>query len=440
MKRYIAAIAFGSIVLGGAVRTQAQQPPALPTSTSDGIPSTETGTAQGETISLDQLVREALDRNPEIQSYSRRVTAMRARVPQAKTLPDPEVSIGWMGSIKPFTVMDGDPSSYRGITAMEMFPYPGKLKLRGQIADREAEAVGWEYEDARRRVVAKVKTAYYDYFYAHEATDITQKNKDLMEKLYKIAEARYQVGKGIQQDVLKAQVELSRLLQQLTILDQQEKTAKVRLNTLLNRDPETPLPAPASFQQAGFTETLEQLYHLAQQNDTSLQQDQRLIERDQYQIDLAKKSYLPDFTVGYMYQQRPDMPDMHGVTAGINIPIFYKTKQREEVREATESLISQQKNQENRKTNLFFEVKEQYLAAKSSEELARLYSTAVVPQSSLALESSMSAYEVGKVDFLTILDNFVTVLDYQVAYYRELTNYQIALARLEPLVGVELTK
>jgi cobalt-zinc-cadmium efflux system outer membrane protein len=440
MRLFIAMMAIGSMALGGAIRARAQQPPALPATTSDRTSSTRTGAAQGETISLDELVREALDKNPEIQSYSRRVTAMRARVPQAKTLPDPEVSVGWMGRIKPFSVMDGDPSSYRGITAMEMFPYPGKLKLRGKIADREAEATQWEYEAARRRVVSKVKTAYYDYSYAHEAIDITQKNKDLMEKLYKIAEARYQVGKGIQPDVLKAQVELSRLLQQLTILNQREKTAKVRLNTLLNRDPETPLPPPASFQQADLTETLEQLYHLAQQNDTGLQQDQRLIERDHDQIALAKRNYLPDFTVGYMYQQRPDMPDMHGVTVGINIPIFYKSKQREEVRGATESLIGEQKNQENRKTNLFFEVKEQYLAAKSSEELARLYSTAVVPQSSLALESSMSAYEVGKVDFLTILDNFVTVLDYQVGYYRELANYQIALARLEPLVGVELTK
>ena len=134
------------------------------------------------------------------------------------------------------------------------------------------------------------------------------------------------------------------------------------------------------------------------------------------------------------------MPDMHGFTVTANIPVFYKTKQREAVREAAEQLASSRLSKENRQTELFFTVKEQYLLAKSSSELMKLYSQAVVPQSSLALESSMASYQVGTVDFLTILINFTTVLDYEVNYYRELANYQVALARLEPLVGVELTK
>jgi outer membrane protein TolC len=141
-----------------------------------------------------------------------------------------------------------------------------------------------------------------------------------------------------------------------------------------------------------------------------------------------------------MYQQRPLMPDMNGLTVTANIPIFYKTKQREAVREATETLISSERSKDNRQTELFFAVKEQYLLAKSAEGLFQLYSQGVVPQSSLALESSMSAYQVGNVDFLTILSNFTTVLDYQIEYYRELANYNMALARLEPLVGMELTK
>ena len=131
---------------------------------------------------------------------------------------------------------------------------------------------------------------------------------------------------------------------------------------------------------------------------------------------------------------------MHGFTVGINIPIFYKTKQREGVIEATEDLIGARRSRDDRQTTVNFQVKEQYLAAKASEDLAQLYSGAVVPQSSLALESSMSSYEVGKADFLTMLENFLTVLDYEINYYRELSNYQMALARLEPLVGVELTK
>jgi outer membrane protein TolC len=141
-----------------------------------------------------------------------------------------------------------------------------------------------------------------------------------------------------------------------------------------------------------------------------------------------------------MYQQRPDLHDMHGFTVTTSIPIFYRTKQQQAVSEQTELLASSQRSKDSRKTELFFAVKQQYLLAKSSEQLLKLYSQAVVPQSSLTLESSMASYQVGTVDFLTIITNFTVVLDYEVSYYRELANYQIALANLEPLVGVELTK
>ena len=391
-------------------------------------------------VVLDQLISEALMNNPGVQSALRMVEARRRRVPQARALPDPVVSVGWMGDIKPFGVQRQDPSSYRSLSAMQEIPYPGKLKLRGDIADREAEALWWDYEAARREVVAEVEAAYYDYFAAFKAIEITRKNQDLLEKLVKIAETRYQVGKGIQQDVLKAQVELSRLRQRLTVFEQQQRTAQVRLNTLLFRAAEAPLGPPAPVERAELTYALETLYQLARENDTGLQREQRLIERNQLAVNLARKEYYPDLGVGYMYQNRPLMPEMHGFTFSINIPIFYKSKQREGVNEATEELVSAERSRENRETTLAFEVKQEYLAAKASEELARLYSQAIVPQSSLALESALAAYEVGSVDFLTLLDSFITVLDYEISYYRELANYQIALARLEPLVGVELTK
>lgn len=396
--------------------------------------------AQQPPVGLDDLVREALQKNPGVQSALRQVEAMRHRVPQVKTLPDPTVSAGWAGNITPFSVQKGDPSSTRAFAASQTIPYPGKLKLRGEIADREAGAAWWDYEAARRRLVADVKSAYYDYFAASKAVEITQKNKDLLQKLSSIAEARYQVGKGVQQDVLRSQVEISLLQQRLTVFEQQQRTAQVRLNTLLFRDPEGPLPSPASFEPVKIGHSLDELYTLAREQDTGLQREQRMIERNQYAVNLAQKDYRPDFGVAYMYQQRPDLQDMHGFTVTANIPIFYRTKQREAVREQTEQLAGSQRSKENRQTELFFAVKEQYLLAKSSEQLLKLYSQVVVPQSSLALESSMASYQVGTVDFLTILTNFTVVLDYEVNYYRELANYQMALARLEPLVGVELTK
>ncbi|MGH9862632.1 MAG: TolC family protein, partial [Candidatus Acidiferrales bacterium] len=172
----------------------------------------------------------------------------------------------------------------------------------------------------------------------------------------------------------------------------------------------------------------------------SLHREQQRIERQQVLLALARKQYYPDFEVGYTYWNRPLLPDMHGFMVGLNIPVFYRSKQRQEVSEATEELLSARRSRENQEVTVLFAVKEHYLAAQTSQELARLYSQAIVPQSSLALEAALAAYEVGSVDFQTVLESFSTVLNYEADYYRELANVRIALARLEPLVGMELTK
>jgi cobalt-zinc-cadmium efflux system outer membrane protein len=391
------------------------------------------------TASLPGLVDEALRANPGVQAALHTFEAQRRRVPQAKTLPDPTVGIGWAGNIAPFSVQEGDPSSYRGVSAAQQLLYPGKLKLRGEIASKEADAAYWDYEAVRRRVTAAVKSAYYDYFYYDKAIQITKNDKDLLQKLAAIAEARYRVGKGIQQDILKSQTEISLLLQRLTVLEQQRKTAQVRINTLLARDPEAPLPPAANIQQASLSYSLEQLYQLGRENDTNLHRQQEMVLRNERVINLAQKDYYPDLSIAYMYQQRPGLPDMNGFTFTVNVPVFYRTKQREAVRQATEEKISTQRSKDDRQNEVNFELKQQYLAAKASDDLLRLYSQGVVPQASLALESSMSSYQVGNVDFLSVLGNFSTVLNYEIDYYRELANYQMALAQLETIVGVDLT-
>jgi len=417
-----------------AVLAEAQQPAARVETEAQGA-----GAPTAATVSAEQLVSEALERNPGVQAARHRVLALRHRIPQVKSLPDPKVSVGWMGNAAPFSVQDGDPSSYRSVGVMQDLPFPGKLGLRGDIAGKEAQAAWWEYEAARRQVTADVKTAYFDYFFYAKAIAITEKNRDLLSKLAQIAEARYRVGKGIQQDVLKAQTELSLILERLTVLEQQRDTAQARLNTLLSRAPDTPLAPAAEVQPAVLGYSLDELYELARKNDPGLQGAKQAIERNQYAVSLAHKDAYPDFGVGYMYQQRPLMPDMHGVTVSVNIPIFYKSKQREAIKEATEETLSAQAARDNRLNQVNFEVKQEYLMAQASQKLYDLYAKGVVPQASLALESSMSSYEVGNADFLTVLANFSIVLQYQIEYYRELANYESALARLEPLTGVELT-
>lgn len=391
----------------------------------------------GGVLVLDDVIREGLEKNPSVQAAFHQVEAQRRRIPQVRTLPDPVVSTGWNGNITPYSVQNGDPSSSRFVSVSQQLLYPGKLKLRGDVVGKEVEAANWDYEAVRRRVVADLKMAYYEYFFQDKAIQTTQRNRELLQKLASIAEARYRVGKGIQQDVLKSQVEISLLLQKLTVLEQQRKTAQVRLNTLMARDPESPLPPAGEVAEHDLGMTLDELYAKARAADPVLQREQTMVQRSDVAINLAKRDYYPDFSVAYMYQQRPDMPDMNGFTFGINIPVFYKTKQREAVRQITEERISAERTRDNRQNELNFELKQQYLAAQASSQLLRLYSQGVVPQSSLALESSMSAYQVGNVDFLTVLGNFTTLLNYQVDYYRELANYESAVARIEALVGVD---
>jgi outer membrane protein TolC len=366
------------------------------------------------------------------------VAAQRRKISQARALPDPQVSVGWMGNATPFSVQQGDPSSYRSVGAMQMLPYPGKLRLKGEIAGKEMEAGAADYEAVRRKVASQAKATFFDYFYYDKALQVALKDKNLLQQLSKISEARYRVGKAMQQDVLKSQTEVSMLLQKITILEQQRAVAQARLNLLMARSPESPLPPADDVALTPSSRSLDDLYRLAEKNSPMLQREQRMVERNQIAVNLAEKEYRPDLSVGFMYQQRPDLPDMKGATFTINVPVFYRGKQREGVRQAQEEVIAAQKSREDRANETRFEIKQAYLAAKAARDLADLYTKAVVPQSSLTLESSMSAYQVGSNDFLTVLSNFSTLLNYETDYYRQVADYNMALAQIESLVGIEL--
>ena len=392
-----------------------------------------------QALSLDDVIREALEKNPEAQSAMHTVNAFKRRVPQAKALPDPMVSVGWAGNLAPFSLQNGDPSSYRGITVSEQFPYPGKLKLRGEIASKEADAAQADCEAIRRRVTAEVSGAYFDYFYFDQAIQTTERNKELLEKLSKIAEARYRVGKSMQADVLRSQVEISLLIERLTMLQAQRETAQARLNAFMVRSPESPLPPAAAVQPATIRYSLDELYALAADNDTTVLRNKTMVERGHLGVALQQREYRPDIGVSYMFQQRSALPDMNGVTVSVNLPIFYKNKQRQAVAEASEELMSAESMRDDRLNEVKFELKQSFLSAKASERLLILYASGVVPQSSLALESSMASYQVGNVDFLSLIANFSTLLDYEVDYYRQLADYETALARIEALTGTDVT-
>ncbi|HET9787711.1 MAG TPA: TolC family protein [Pyrinomonadaceae bacterium] len=388
--------------------------------------------------SLQQLIEQALENNPEIKSMQRRFDRVRARIPQAKALDEPMLSVGYMGNLTPFTLQTDDPSSGRTISISQDLPFPGKRSLRGKVASSEADAEWWAFEQTRRNVVAEVKDAYFDLYYLTKALGVVTKTKVLLEQFTKIAEVRYSVGKGIQQDVLKAQVEFSKLIEQQTVLEQRKQIAESRLNSLLYREPESPLETPEELKPRDFPYSLAQLNETAVANYPELKAQRRKIEGAQYAIQLAKKEFYPDFSVGFTYVNRPAMPEMYGLSVGIKLPVYYAQKQRPALTEATASFEAEKRSLENTTTILMFKIRDKYLAQTTAKRLMKLYSTTIVPQSSLSLESAIAGYEVGKVDFLTLLDNLVTLLNYELSYYEQLSNEEKAVAALEPLVGVTL--
>ena len=404
----------------------------------DAAPGRITPNAAG-TLQIDQVVQQALERSPEAQSASHTVTALEHRIPQMKALPDPMLGVGWAGNLAPFSTMSGDASSYREITVSEQFPTGGKLKLQGEMAKKDVEAAQTDYETIRRRITAEVKAAYYEYFYYDKAIQATNQNKELLEKLSKISEAQYRVGKSMQQDVLRSQVEISMLVEKLTEFEQRKATAQARINAYLLQSPESPLPPAGEVAPNEIHYSLDELYGLALSNDTAADRAQKMIERSQLGVTLARKQYWPEIGVSYMYQQRTAQPNMNGATISVNIPIFYRSKQHQAIAEATEDVISAQKMRENRLNEVRFELKQQYLAAKAADQLISLYSKGIVPQSSLALESAMAGYQVGKVDFLSVLANFTSVLNYETDYYRQLADYLTAIAQMESLTGTDIT-
>ena len=393
-----------------------------------------------EVARLADLLAEAERVHPAIKAEAQMIESKRARVPQVKSLPDPTVETGWMGNITFYSVQHLDPSSYRGISVMQELPFPGKLTLRGQIVEKDVDAEQWNLEAARRQVRAGVKSAYYELGSVDQAIAHTQKNKDLLDKLARVAEEKYKVGKGLQQDVLRAQLEVSRILQTLTILNQRRLSLTARLNTLLLRPSEAPIGTLETVTPSPLNYSLDELVAQGVENYPDIRRQQQLIEQSQYAVNLARKEYYPDFRVGYDYWQRPDMMDMHGFNFTLNVPIFYKSKQRESLKEASFALESGKQSREAIRTELLFQVKDQFLRAKASDELLTLYTRALVPQSSLALESSMAAYQTGTLDFESLISNFSSVLQYEVSYYEELANYQKALVTLEQITGVELAK
>lgn len=390
------------------------------------------------TVTLDALIQAAQADNPTIQAAQQTANAKKALVSSAKTLPDPIFTFSHMGDIIPLSLQYGDSASARIYTIEQEVPFPGKLGLRGKVASMEAELEEWNHILTHRQIISEIKQAYFDLFLIHKSIEIVENNKELLESLVQIATTKYQVGQGIQQDVLKAQVEISRLLDRLAVLEQRRWIAEAQINNLLYRPPDAPVGTPAPYLKSELQYSLEELIKLAQANSPSLKVQEYEVERRQYSLKLAQSEYLPDFSFGFSYFDRDGNPQMYGLEAKAKLPLYFWRKQKPEVDSARSNLEGARKMRNSTSSSISFQIRQNYTLAITADKLIKLYATGTIPQTDMSLKSAIANYQTGKVNFLNVIDSQAALLEYQLKYQESLDEFQKALAKMEPLVGIDL--
>ena len=396
---------------------------------------------QEPSLTLRALVSEVLRSNPDVVAAQKSYEASRQRPTQQSSLPDPMISLGYVsvGNPLPGAGLGSQVLSNIGLMYSQELPYPGKLKLRGEIASKEAEATFQQYQAVQLAVISRLKQAYYRLQYTYAASDLLIRDRELLNKLVNVTQNRYAVGKAAQQDVLKAQTQVSILETRLVKLEQQRLSSEADINSVLNRRPGSPVGRPEGLNPKELTVTLEELYAATAQNSPMLRRDQKMIERSELSVNSARKEYYPDVTLTGGYFNQGSMAPMYQFQANFKVPIYFWRKQRAGVEEQVSMLSQARRTYESTDQSLHFRIKDDYTMAQASSKLMKLYAQTVVPQGNMALESSFSTYETGSVDFLSVLTNFTTVLDYEMNYYDEALNFALALSRLEEMTGQPLT-
>ena len=379
-----------------------------------------------QTLDLNTLTQEALEHNPEIRAAQQRWKAAEAVIPQVQTLPDPQVNFGYENVV--------EREAMYGFG--QEIPFPGKLRLRGAVATREAERLEQEYLATRLRLVARLTEAYYDLHFVHKSMEIVHRNRLILLDFEHTAEARYGVGKAVQQDVFRAQTEVSRVLARLATLEQRRESLRADINRLLNRPPVDPLGVPPEIQITQLRRSLSDLDALVEQTAPLLRAQVKGVERGNQAMSLARREYLPDFAVNvFGFRNQTMRENGYQFMLGINIPLYYATKQRQGVHEALANRESAAQDLQAVRQDLRFRVKDNFTQAQRAERLITILKDAIIPQATLTFESAQAGYTVGKVDFLTLLNSLLTLQENELELHGEMVEHEKAVVRLEEIIG-----
>jgi outer membrane protein TolC len=388
---------------------------------------------------LRELIQEAEQKNPQIASSFHAWQASRNVPKQVSALPETQLSVQQfsVGSPRPFAGYSNSDFAYFGFSASQDVPYPGKRELRARVAEHEADSMEAQTDSVRPTVVRNLKIVYFRLAYIQQTFGVLQRSDELLTQVQGATEARYRVGQGNQQDVLKAQLQHTKILQEIAHHHQEEGLLEAQIKQVLGRPQESADIVAETLTLRTLRYTAAELLQRAREQNPDVHSKQASIRQQENQVELAHKNFRPDFNVSYTYEHTADkFRDYYMATFGIRLP--NRERQKAELAEAEENQERAQQELDAESQRVLSEVQQQYVRSKTSEERLKIYSDGLVPQSEVTFQSALSAYQSNRQDFESLLSGFLDVLNLDLDYRSELVEHESALAELERLTGVDL--
>jgi outer membrane protein, heavy metal efflux system len=388
---------------------------------------------------LSQLLAEAEANNPQISAADHGARAAREMAPQVTALPDPKLTYQQfsVGSPKPFAGYTNSDFAYIGVGASQELPYPGKLRLRGQVAERAADIKQAEVELTKTGIADAMKADYLQLAYLQQTLGILRQNEGVLDQLIQSATAHYQVGQGMQQDVLQAQVERTKIVREVTMHHQQMWQVQAHLKSLLRRDQGSADIVTEDLIENPLKRTSAELLAMVRQNNPQIQVDARSVRKHDAQLESAKREGKPDFELGYMYQNTDrKYRDYYMFTFDVRFP--RKKRVNAEIAEAAENRAESEQTLDAHLQQQLAEVQQGYVKAASDEELLKEYREGLIPQSDLTYRATLNAYGSNREQFVHVLSYFTDILNLKLEFAQTLEDHEAALAHLESLTGATL--
>jgi outer membrane protein, heavy metal efflux system len=387
---------------------------------------------------LRALIDEALSRSPIILS-SRNHWQAQTKVPiQAATLPDPQVSFQQftVGSPQPASGYESSDFYYTGFGVSQDIPGPGKLRLQKSEAEKDAEFARHRYEATERDVEEQVKEIYFELFYHAKTLAILDRNQEELNQIQQIAETRYRVGQGLQQDLIKAQLQTTEILKEHAMHHQEEDQEQLELKQLLGRDPDSPNIEIGNVETTHLELDSAQLARLSDGGSPALAGERAMAARSAEALKLAHQGYWPDFTVGYSYEKTgPGFRDYYMLSLGAKIPLYFWRKQTPAIEQAALEAESARERTLATQLQVSSDVEASLVAMRTAERMMSIYRDGLIPQAETSQASAMSAYQVGKVDFQTLVSSSLDLQNLRQEYYRSLADHEIAVAKIQQVIG-----